>query len=52
MLKKLVVIAGIAGALGLAVGPASADPSVCVDVHLQVQDQVVDQSACLPPAAK
>ena len=49
-MKKLIVIAGIAGALGLAAGAASADPSVCADVHLQVQDQVVEQSVCVPPA--
>jgi hypothetical protein len=52
VLKKIVIIAGIAGALGLAVGPASADPSACVDVYLQVNDQVVAQTACVPPAAK
>ncbi len=52
MLKKVILIAGIAGALGLAIGPASADPSACVDVYLQVNDTVVAQSQCVPPPAE
>ena len=50
MLKKVIVIAGIAGALGLAAGSAAADPSACVDVYLDVNGTVVEQSACVPPA--
>ena len=48
MLKKVLAGAAIAGALGLIAGPAHADPSVCYNVHAQVQDQVVDQVGCLP----
>jgi hypothetical protein len=48
MLTKLLAVAAIAGAVGLTAGTATADPSVCYNVHAQVQDQVVDQVGCLP----
>lgn len=50
MLKKVIALAAVAGALGLAAGPAVAEPSVCVDVYVQVDETVVAQAACVPPA--
>jgi hypothetical protein len=48
MLTKLFAGAALVGAIGLTAAPALADPSVCYNVHAQVQDQVVDQVGCLP----
>ena len=50
MLKKLVVAAGVAAALGLAAGHAAADPSACADVYVDVNGTVVEQTVCVPPA--
>ena len=48
MLMKIVAASALAGALGLSAVPAHADASVCYDVYVQVNDQVVAQAACLP----
>lgn len=50
MLKKLVLVAGVAAALGFAIAPASAEPTACVDVYVDVNGTVVEQNACVPPA--
>ncbi|HVE98682.1 MAG TPA: hypothetical protein VNA12_05825 [Mycobacteriales bacterium] len=50
MLKKVVLIAGVAAALGFAIAPASADPSACASVYVDVDGTVVEQTVCVPPA--
>lgn len=50
MLKKVVLVAGIAAALGFAVSPATANPTACVDIYVDANGTVVEQSACVPPA--
>ena len=48
MLKKVLAVGALAGALGLAAVPAHADASACYDVYVQVNDTVVAQAGCLP----
>ena len=49
MLKKVLAVAAIAGAAAFAT-PASAEPSVCLDVYIDVNGNVVAQNICVPPA--
>jgi len=46
MLKKVMAVAALAGAAALTATPAAAD--VCVTVHLEVNETVVDQAQCVP----
>lgn len=47
MLKKVLVAAGIAGALGFIVAPASAATSVCYDVYADINGTVIDEEDCI-----
>ncbi len=54
MNRRTAAIAGAAGALalagGLALAPsAQADPSLCVDLHVDIQGEGADEAFCLPP---
>lgn len=49
MLKKVIAGAMLAGATGLIAAPASAGPSACVSVYLNVNAQeLVNQNVCAP----
>ncbi|WP_170286023.1 hypothetical protein [Nocardioides rubriscoriae] len=51
-MKRLGILLGLSGAaLVLTAVPASASPSVCVNVDLSLNGQGTAQSICLPPAA-
>lgn len=54
MRRRHAILATTAGAAmlgGLLLAPqAQAEPSLCVDLDVTVQDQNVAQSTCLPPA--
>lgn len=45
MLKKVLAVAALAGAAAFTAPPASAE--VCVTVHLEVNETVVDQAQCV-----
>jgi len=51
-MKRLGILFGLSGAaLVLSAVPASADPSVCIDLDLSLNGQGTSQSICLPPAS-
>lgn len=54
MIKRLVLAAAVATALGSAVGTASAEPSFCLttDVNIAGTALPTNGTQCLPPAAK
>ena len=53
MRRRHAILATTAGAAmlgGLFLAPqAQAEPSLCVDLDIQIQDQGLDESICLPP---
>ena len=54
MIKRIVIAAAAVAALGAAVGPASADPSICIttDVNIAGTALPTNGTQCLPPAGK
>jgi hypothetical protein len=52
MIKRLVLAAAVATALGSAMGAASADPSVCLTSDITVNGTALptNGTTCLPPA--
>ncbi len=52
-MRRRIALLTVAGAAaiggGLLAPSAQAEPSVCVDLDVTIQDQAVVQSACLPP---
>ena len=54
MRRRAAIIATAAAAAlggGLLLAPnAQADPSICIDLDLTIQDQSVVENVCLPPA--
>lgn len=47
MLKKVLAITALAGAAALTAAPAHAEV-FCANLHVAVNDTVVDQAACTP----
>lgn len=47
MLKKVILIAGIAGALGFIAAPANAAVTACYDVYINANGTVVEQADCV-----
>ena len=54
MIKRLVLAAAVATALGSAMGVASAEPSACLTTSVTVNgtEAPTNGTNCLPPAAK
>ncbi len=54
LIKRIVIAAAAVAALGAAVGPASADPSVCLTTDVTVNGTALPTNGtnCLPPAAE